>query len=182
MTSRIKELCKYLNIIKNDANFAVDLVNDCVDKWFVKFIYPDDKSIHLNFQFSLTENLPPKITVLFPKSLSYICYQELGGATWSSQTDLIIMLYSLYNECCKQSCKYSETCVQTETEAENKWQFVRQSHTDWNYVDITERTKSLKQYEIDNYRKEGVSLLKNETPVTASELATPVATEPITSQ
>lgn len=80
-------LAKQFALLKQHCNTdfcEAALIDESIDQWEVTFIYPERKKakVRLRLQFSLTENLPPKITVIEPKQVSMICFAELGASNW----------------------------------------------------------------------------------------------------
>lgn len=59
MSSRVQQLSRaFRSLQKMDpAAIEVALLEECIDKWEVKYHYPDNKLVHLNYEFHLVENL-----------------------------------------------------------------------------------------------------------------------------
>ncbi len=55
--------------------FKLELVDEKVDEWLITLMYPEGKVVILRLQFYLAEFLPPKATVVFPNSLSFVCFE-----------------------------------------------------------------------------------------------------------
>lgn len=96
-----KAVC--LNLVKQFSllkqNCAPDfceasLVDDSIDQWELAYYYPEHQKakVRLHLQFSLTENLPPKVTVLEPQQVSYVCFAELGASNWPKDGNNIATL------------------------------------------------------------------------------------------
>jgi hypothetical protein len=70
----------YKELSKNEEMFDLSLVDDKVDSWEIKLKYSENRCVILRCQFYLADFLPPKATVLFPSSISYVCFE---GALYS---------------------------------------------------------------------------------------------------
>jgi len=138
----------------------VSLVEDHIDKWEVNYTYPTNKEVTLRFDFHLKELLPPKITVVFPASIQYVCFQELGTNEWKNNNDLVTLIYSLQTEFNYRAQTRQEGKVLTPEEAQSQWKFVQGAHTDWGYVDVVELSKKIETVELDVLRKEGAVALQ----------------------
>jgi len=159
MSIRVRQLFQWFKLLKDVENIDIKLIDDCIDKWSVKFLYPENKIVHLNFEFHLVENLPPKITVVFPSKIRYVCFEELGGVKWSSDNDLINLMYSLKNEYSDKCEVYNVQEILPDEKAEKHWQYVRRVHPDWEYVDITQLSSTIPQSDISNWRSEAKTLI-----------------------
>jgi hypothetical protein len=155
----------------------VSLRDDCIDKWTVKFIYPENKCVILDFEFHLVENLPPKVTVVFPSAIQYVCFEELGGKSWTSNSDIPTLIFALQQEYLGRSAVFEETKKLAEIDAEKQWKFVQGAHKDWDYVDITELTSKLSSLEIEQWRKEGKEAisaeLTHQAPTVSADASVP---------
>jgi len=138
----------------------VSLVEDHIDKWEVNYTYPTNKEVTLRFDFHLKELLPPKITVVFPASIQYVCFQELGTNEWKNNNDIVTLIYSLQTEFNYRAQTRQEGKVLTPEEAQSQWKFVQGAHTDWGYVDVVELSKKIETVELDVLRKEGAVALQ----------------------
>lgn len=115
----------------------------------------------LDFEFHLIENLPPKVTVVFPSAIQYVCFQELGGKSWTSNGDVPTLIFALQEEYKGRSAVFEESKKLGVTEAIAQWKFVQGAHKDWDYVDITELTSKLSTTEIEQWRKEAMELAQD---------------------
>ncbi len=67
----------YKELSKMEDLFKLEMVEDKVDEWQVTFLFPQNKVVILKCQFYLAEYLPPKATVVFPTSISWVCFEGL---------------------------------------------------------------------------------------------------------
>ncbi len=74
----------YKDLSKLDM-FKLSLIDEKVDQWEITLLYPSNKIVILRCQFYLAEFLPPKATVIFPSSISYVCFQGLNIYVCSAQ-------------------------------------------------------------------------------------------------
>lgn len=58
-----------------DEIVEVTMIDEQIDQWEVTFKYPDEKLVTLHVQHHLVQPLPPKMTVVFPSSISYVCFE-----------------------------------------------------------------------------------------------------------
>lgn len=76
----------------------VNLIEDCVDHWEVTFKYADNNVVILRFKFHLVESVAPKVTVVFPPDIRYVCFEELGSVKWQKEGDIVTLLLCLHQE------------------------------------------------------------------------------------
>jgi len=150
-----QNLARCFKTLQKIENISISLVEDHIDKWEVNYTYPNNKEVTLRFDFHLKELLPPKITVVFPASIQYVCFQELGTNEWKNNNDLVTLIYALQTEFNYRAQTRQEGKVLTPEEAQSQWKFVQGAHTDWGYVDVVELSKKIETVELDNLRKEG---------------------------
>jgi len=158
-----QNLARCFKNLQKLENITVTLIEDHIDKWEVNYMYPNNKEVTLRFDFHLKESLPPKITVVFPASIQYVCFQELGTVEWNKNpNDILTLIYTLQTEFNYRAQTRTEGRVQTPEEAQSQWKFVQGAHSDWGYVDVVELSKKLQTDELDNLRVEGIKVLKEE--------------------
>jgi len=158
-----QNLARCFKNLQKLENITVTLIEDHIDKWEVNYMYPNNKEVTLRFDFHLKESLPPKITVVFPASIQYVCFQELGTVEWNkNNNDILTLIYTLQTEFNYRAQTRTEGRVQTAEEAQSQWKFVQGAHSDWGYVDVVELSKKLQTDELDNLRVEGLTVLKEE--------------------
>jgi hypothetical protein len=158
MSNRIKQLIKSFNSLQNLDNIKIELIDDCIEKWFVKLLYDNNREIHLQFEHHLVQFLPPKVTVIFPSSLQCVCVQELGSVNWSSNTDMYILIYGIYNHYNKSAKVYTKDILSNK-EANEYWQFIKKRHDNWKMIDISQDLAQMPQTEIEYLRSEARELL-----------------------
>lgn len=90
----------------NEELCQASLVEENIDQWEVCYNYPERNKakVRLRLQFSLTEDLPPKVTVVEPTEVSYICFQEFGARDWPKNgghlaTLLLALRFALSERC-----------------------------------------------------------------------------------
>jgi len=128
----------------------------------VNYTYPSDKEVTLRFDFHLKELLPPKITVVFPASIQYVCFQELGTVDWKNNNDIVTLIFTLQTEFLHRGQTRKDGKDLTTEEADKHWKFVQGAHKDWGYVDVVELSKKIETTEISQLREEGSVALKDE--------------------
>ena len=92
VTRALKELRKLSEL------FVIELIEDRIDQWEVVMQYPGEKVIKFQVSHHLGESLPPKFLVIFPSTISYVCFAELGSAHWKPEHDLVSVFLAIYNE------------------------------------------------------------------------------------
>jgi len=158
-----QNLARCFKNLQKLENITVSLIEDHIDKWEVNYKYPNNKEVTLRFDFHLKELLPPKITVVFPASIQYVCFQELGSIEWKkNNNDIPTLIYSLQTEFNYRAQTRAEGRVQTPQEAQSQWKFVQGAHTDWGYVDVVELSNKLENGELNTLRSEGSKALIEE--------------------
>jgi hypothetical protein len=65
----------YKDLSKMDDLFSLSLIDEKVDHWEMKLLFKENKIVILQLQFYLAEFLPPKAVVIFPSSISYVCFE-----------------------------------------------------------------------------------------------------------
>jgi hypothetical protein len=141
----------------------VTMIDEQIDQWEVTFKYPDEKLVTLHVQHHLVQPLPPKMTVVFPSSISYVCFEELGTASWTPTSDLVALFLALHNEYRDRCQKLTDGSKQEREQAQKQWEFVQGAHTDWKIVDIAKLTEQLDKNAVDTLRNIGGTLLKDST-------------------
>jgi hypothetical protein len=158
-----QNLARCFKSLQKIENISVTLIDDHIDKWDLTYMYPSNKEVTLRFDFHLKELLPPKITVVFPASIQYVCFQELGSVEWKkNNNDILTLIYALQTEFSYRAQTRTEGRVQTAQEAQSQWKFVQGAHTDWGYVDVVELSNKFENGELDNLRDEGTKVFKEE--------------------
>eukprot|EP01124_Arcella_intermedia_P013632 TRINITY_DN2003_c0_g1_i1.p1 TRINITY_DN2003_c0_g1~~TRINITY_DN2003_c0_g1_i1.p1 ORF type:complete len:172 (-),score=28.28 TRINITY_DN2003_c0_g1_i1:59-574(-) len=157
MTSTQK-LARTFKILGKATNLTVKLIEENLDQWEVTYHYPNDRCVILKFEFHLKEPLPPKITVVFPSEISYVCFEELGTVKWND-SDIETLVYSLQQEYSHRSGDLKVNRKLTETEANNQWNYVKNAHTDWKMVDISEISTQITETERLQLRTEAKNYL-----------------------
>lgn len=166
----------------NDDLCQASLIDDNIDQWEVHYIYPEHKAkVKLIFQFSLTEDLPPKVIVLEPKEVEYICFQEFGARDWRNSSTLATLVlalrfalaerYTLNTNCFSYlNCRYTlnnSSGSQTRENAEKQWEFVKEAHSEWQMPDITALNSKVSNSEAQVARKEAKQVLSNADIITS---------------
>lgn len=126
----LNEMQPLIDISVEDEHFEI---------WKVTYFYPnghETKEVRLQFELSLSDpNSAPKITVIFPASIRYVCFQELGATYWNKDADLLTLIYQLRTEYEGKAQVFNASYLMTSAEAEIAYQFVKNAHIDWNFVD-----------------------------------------------
>jgi len=159
-----QNLARSFRILQKIENISVSLIDDHIDKWEVNYTYPDKKEVTLRFDFHLKELLPPKIIVVFPASIQYVCFQELGTVDWKNNNDVVTLIYALQTEYLHRGQTRAEGKVQTAEEGQAQWKFVQGAHKDWGYVDVVELSKTIEGVELDKLREEASQAINEEQP------------------
>ena len=138
--NQLREITKAYKETQNFIELmSVNLINDNIDNWEITLKYPNEHKVILKFLFHLIEQLPPKATVVFPPSLKYVCFEEIGSTKWNGCGNITNLLLSLHNEYQRYASTYSinSECISDST-AQNNWEYVNKCHSDWNFKDISQ--------------------------------------------
>jgi len=164
--NRIKEILK---AYKESQNFTdlmtITLINESLDQWEITLKYPNNNCVILRFVFHLIELLPPKATIVFPKEIGYVCFEELGCTKWGKDSDITTLLLSLHNEYAKRARIYTKDakCMKAE-KAQLKWEYVQRAHPDWNFKDVSHLMNELSPENIEQLYSEAKEALLDILP------------------
>jgi len=165
----LKNLAKSFRNLQSVEGITVSLIEENIDQWDLVYKYPNNTEVQLRIDFYLKEPLPPKITVIFPASIQYVCFQELGTNSWKGDNDVVTLIYALQSEFSHRGQTREAGKTQTKEEAEKHWLFVKNAHMDWGYVDVVELTQKLEELELSKLRQEGAQSLKEEEQIIESK-------------
>ena len=153
--SRAGQLVKSYKYFQNFSNnIKVELIDECIEKWLVTLLYENDKIIILNFEYYLVDNIAPKILVIFPTTIKYVCFAELGSKLWTTTNDIETLIINLYAEYSNKAEKYKLENKFSNQTAEANWNFVKNAHKEWEYLNVTELNNNISLLVLDKIKTE----------------------------
>jgi len=162
-----KKLAQTLKELQSHTELMdVLLVDDQIDIWKITFKYSGDSFVIIQFVFHLTEPLPPKATVIFPRGLEYVCFRELECGKWTKDTNIITLLLSIHSEY-KSTAKKLNNKYLTNEEAQKGWEYVQRVHPEWEFKDISILMSQMSSETIQELRSQGKEMLNSNCVLTA---------------